>query len=98
GVGMSALAIVAKGMGYRVTGSDVDEEFITDNSLKKAGIKSYKGFNGSHLNPAVDLVVIGAAYGQDNPEVLKAKEQDIPFWFYSELLGYLTAKKKTIAV
>ncbi len=32
GVGMTSLAIIAKEAGVKVTGSDVEEEFITDNS------------------------------------------------------------------
>ena len=38
GVGMSALALMLKGRGLAVTGSDVAKEFITDKNLKSAGI------------------------------------------------------------
>jgi UDP-N-acetylmuramate--alanine ligase len=98
GVGMSALAIVAQGMGYVITGSDVDEEFITDSSLKDAGITPSVGFAAEHIGPNVDLVVLGTAFGSDNPEVNSAKLRGITTWTYSELLGWISKQKKTIAV
>lgn len=98
GVGVSALALVAKGMGYQVTGSDTAEEFITDAPLKAADITPQVGFAAEHVAPGTDLVVVGAAYGKDNPEVIAAKAANIPVWTYSELLGYLSGQKKTVAV
>ena len=41
GAGMSAIAIVLKGMGYNVFGSDIKESHYTF-SLKKEGIKYRK--------------------------------------------------------
>lgn len=98
GVGMSALALVAKGMGYAVTGSDTGEEFITDASLNEAGIVPLVGFAAEHITDAIDLVVVGAAYGDDNPEVAAAKAKSLPLWTYSKLLGHLSGQKKTLAV
>lgn len=98
GVGMSALAIVAQGMGYRVTGSDVAEEFITDTSLKSARINVYEGFDANHIQSDLDLVVVGAAFGEDNPEMKAAQEKSLPIVTYSEFLGRLTENKRTIAI
>jgi len=39
GVGMTPLAIIAKQAGFKVTGCDIDEEFITDQALGREGIK-----------------------------------------------------------
>ncbi len=98
GVGMSALAIVAKGMGYKVTGSDVAEEFITDSSLTEAGVEIQPSFVASHIIPDIDIVILGAAFGEDNPELKRAKKLNLPIWTYSELLGFLSGMKKTLAV
>lgn len=98
GVGMSALALVAKGFGYQVSGSDVAEEFITDSVLNQAGIEIKSGFQGDHLNFNPDLVVVGAAFGEDNVEVKTAIDRELVIWTYSELLGYLSRKQKTLAV
>jgi UDP-N-acetylmuramate--alanine ligase len=98
GVGMSALAIVAQGMGYIVTGSDVAEEFITDSALKQAGIEPFIGFASDHITTSIQTVVVGTAFGSDNPEVQSAKALSVPMVTYSEFLGRLTQEKKTIAV
>lgn len=98
GVGMSALAIVAQGLGYQVHGSDSEEEFITDSALLAAGVPFHNGFAAEHLDPATDLVVAGAAYGENNPEYAEALRRNLPIWTYSDMLGYLSKQKKTIAI
>jgi UDP-N-acetylmuramate--alanine ligase len=98
GVGMSALAIVAQGMGYTVTGSDVPEEFITDSSLRAAAIEPLSGFDPSHIISDIDTVVVGTAFGINNSEVKAAREKSLPIVTYSEFLGQLSKEKKTIAI
>lgn len=95
---MSALAIVAKGIGYQVTGSDVDESFITDSSLAEAGLTSAVGFAPEHLAPSVDLVIAGAAFGDNNPEIQAAQTRHLPIWTYSEALAYLAGHQQLVAV
>ncbi len=97
GVGMSALAIVAKGMGYKVTGSDVAEEFITDSSLKEAGINPLV-FSAKNISPEIDRIIVGAAYGNTHPEIAAAEALNIDQWTYSQLQGDLTRHKKTLAI
>lgn len=98
GVGMSALALVAKGRGMSVTGSDTDEVFITDAPLAAAGLNALVGFSADNITDDLDLVVVGAAYGDDNPEVEAAHAKNLTVWTYSEFLGFLSAGQKTIAV
>jgi UDP-N-acetylmuramate--alanine ligase len=87
GVGMTPLAIIAKEAGFTVTGSDIEEEFITDKSLEKSGIKVLVGFNESNVEK-VDLVITtGAHEGFDNPENKKAKFLRIPIWTQGEAVG-----------
>lgn len=95
---MSALALIAKQLGFKVTGSDSGETFITDAPLIAAGIIPLIGFKPEHLSSSVDLVVIGAAYGRDNVEVVSARAKGILMWCYSQFLAYLAQGKKTIAV
>lgn len=97
GVGMSALAIVAQGLGYLVTGSDVPEEFITDSSLRKAGI-TVLAFARENITPSIDLVVRGAAFGPDHPEVQQTHAMGTPITSYAAFLGELSSQKTTIAV
>ena len=72
GVGMTPLAIIAKEAGFVVTGSDVDQEFITDAALKKAGITFFSGFSAEHVDK-VDLVIASGAHKLNNVEVQAAE-------------------------
>jgi UDP-N-acetylmuramate--alanine ligase len=98
GVGMSALALVAQGLGYTVTGSDVAEQFITDAPLRQAGVRVFELFAAENIAPTVTKVVAGAAYGSDNPEYAEAERRKLPIVTYSQLLGELSSLKKTIAI
>ncbi|HVZ58550.1 MAG TPA: UDP-N-acetylmuramate--L-alanine ligase [Patescibacteria group bacterium] len=88
GVGLTPLAIIAKQAGIKVTGSDVAEEFITDQALKKAGITPLVDFLPEHLPKNLDLVITtGAHGGLDNPEVVAARERLIPVMTKGEAVG-----------
>jgi len=97
GVGMSALAILAKEKGYQVTGSDVDESFVTDEVLSQAQI-TINNFDVANLSRKPDLVVVSAAFGKDNVEVKEARKKHLQILNYSEALSFLVDKAKTIAV
>src|SRR5438046_1469424 len=87
GVGMTALALLAKGAGVTVTGSDVADEFITDEALKKAGISIFTEFDKSHVQ-GVDLVITtGAHGGYNNGEVVEAKALNIPVMTQGQAVG-----------
>lgn len=84
---MTPLAIIAKQAGVTVSGSDIADVFITDASLKKAGITPLIGFDASHVGD-VDLVITTGAHGGfDNIEVKSAKEKDIPVVTQGEAVG-----------
>jgi UDP-N-acetylmuramate--alanine ligase len=97
GVGMSALAILAKQKGYKVTGSD-ENVYFTDSMLKKNGIEWYKEFSEKNLKIKPDYVVISAAYDEKNPEVAEAKSKHIPIKFYSQMLGEIMSSYRGIAI
>lgn len=99
GVAMAGLAIMAKEKGYSVTGSDVSEEFITDDLLKKKDISYFNGFSASNLEKTKpDLVVIGAAHGANNPEVKAAKSLRLATITLSEMIGRLMADYDGVGV
>ena len=104
GVGMTALAIVAKEAGMQVTGSDIAAEFITSDSLKKFGIVPFVGFADEHITGADLVITTGAHGGYDNPEVVAAKAKGIPVLSHGEALGSMASgdmfgkKFQTIAV
>lgn len=99
GVGMTALAVYLKELGYEVSGSDVDEPFVTDAVLLKEGISYNRGFDGANLKTIKpDLVVVSAAYGRDNSEVKVARQRHLNLKYYSEVLAQVSGEKKVIAV
>src|SRR5258708_31675827 len=79
GTNMTPLAIIAREAGYEVSGSDVEQEFITDAALKKAGIIPQVGFSSAHIIDQTFIITTGAHDGFDNVEVQAAKINNIPF-------------------
>ncbi len=100
GVAMANLALILKKMGKNVCGSDVDEEFITDELLEKNEIKWLEGFDKKMLPKNTDFVIYSAAHqGINNPQIIEAKRNSIKILSQAELLGQLTRQfKTTIAV
>ncbi|KKQ97338.1 MAG: UDP-N-acetylmuramate-L-alanine ligase [Candidatus Woesebacteria bacterium GW2011_GWB1_39_12] len=99
GVGMTALALCLRDLGIKVTGSDVDEIFVTDEVLKENSIEWKIGFGEKNLNPRPDLVVTTAAHGGLlNPEVQRAKNLGIQITTFAEFLAELANTKEVIGV
>lgn len=87
GISMSGLAAVLLNNGFKVSGSDSKESEIT-NSLKGKGAEIHIGHKKENIND-VDLVVYTAAIPQDNPEIVKAKEENITLMDRAEFLGLI---------
>lgn len=100
GVGMANLALILKKMGKNVSGSDVEEEFITDKWLKKNNIPVTIGFDVHNLPKQTDLVIYSAAHqGAQNPLVLKAKKRRIKVFHQAAFIAELMKQfKTTVAV
>ena len=96
GAGMSAIALVLKGMGCKVTGSDIKESRYTT-SLKKEGIKIYMGHNAMNIADT-DIVVYSAAIPENNVEILEARLKNIPVHSRADILSWILNKNKGIAI
>jgi UDP-N-acetylmuramate--alanine ligase len=88
GVSMSGLAEILHTQGRRVTGSDAKSSGITEH-LESLGIPVFIGHSAEHLEGGPDLVVHTAAVKSDNPELIAAREKNIPIIDRAELLGRL---------
>lgn len=84
---MTPLAIIAKEAGFSVSGCDIDQEFITDEALKKSNITPLIGFSTEHLKNADIVVTTGAHGGFDNPEVQKARDLGLRVMTQGEAVG-----------
>jgi len=100
GVGMTALALCFKDMDKLISGSDTDEEFVTDAILRKSGISVGVGFLKARIEKEKpDLLIYTAAHqGEENPEVKAAKQAGIPVLTYAETLGEFMKQKRGISV
>jgi UDP-N-acetylmuramate--alanine ligase len=96
GIGLSAIARLLHGWGYRVSGSDRQSTALTE-ALAAEGIATYAGHRAQQVAGA-DLVVVSSAVPADNPEVMEAQRLGIPVVKREPFLGELTAGKTTIAV
>ncbi|USS93822.1 UDP-N-acetylmuramate--L-alanine ligase [Fructilactobacillus ixorae] len=96
GTGMSAMALVVKDMGYRVEGSDIDKYTFTQKGLEDAGIPVHS-FDPDNIQPGMTLIV-GNAFKDDQPEVVKARKLGLPIYRYPEFLGELIKGYTSIAV
>lgn len=97
GISMSGLAEILLSSGYNITGSDLKSSPRTER-LKELGAVIYENHDKSNVKDA-GLVVYTAAVSMDNPEILYAKEQNIPLMERSVLLGVImTFFEKGIAI
>lgn len=88
GVSMSAIAETLNNWNYLVTGSDLSQSIITDN-LNKHGIKTVIGHDVETAKKA-DLIIYSAAISDSDPEIIAAKENNIPLIDRGSFVGYLT--------
>ena len=85
GSSMSSLADIARIRGYHVAGYDRTASAITER-LENNGIKVNKTHSPENLE-GFDLVVYSAAIADNDPELLRAKELNIPCIKRSKFLG-----------
>jgi len=98
GVSMSGLAYILKSWNFKVSGSNNVSSTTTD-KLINDGIKVHIGHNYNNINNEIDLVVYTAAINSNNPELIHAKELNIPIMERGEFLGELTKLfKNTIGI
>lgn len=93
---MSAIARVMLEMGYKVTGSDVARQELTE-KLAAKGADIYIGHQPEHVKGA-DLVVYSTALTSDNVERKAAEELNIPVLHRAQMLARLMNAGKGVAI
>ena len=89
GISMSGIAHILISWGYNVSGSNNETNSMTD-ELESSGVKVFIGHNKNNITNEIDLVVYTAAIKEDNPELIRAKEMNIPIMERGLFLGELT--------
>lgn len=98
GSAMHNLALALHDKGYAVSGSD-DEIFEPSRSRleKKDLLPKQMGWDESRISTEIDAVILGMHAKADNPELLQAKELQLPIYSYPEFI-YEQSKHKTRVV
>ena len=99
GVGMTALACCFQDLKIKITGSDVEEVFVTDEILKERGIRWEVGFKEVRPLRRSDLIITtGAHGGLNNPQVKAAQKTGIKVLTHAQALGKLMKDKEGVSV
>jgi UDP-N-acetylmuramate--alanine ligase len=96
GSGMSGIAEVLINMGYRVTGSDLEEGSVVQRLRGLGGVVT-RGHRAENVGDA-DVVVISSAVKADNPEVTEARRRQVPVIPRAEMLAELMRLKYGVAI
>ncbi|MDH5599271.1 MAG: Mur ligase family protein [Cyclobacteriaceae bacterium] len=99
GAAMHALAIALKNEGNIVSGSD-DELFEPAKSnLSVHGLlPNAEGWYAEKINKELDLVIVGMHAKNDNPELIKAKELNLPIFSFPQYLAEKSKNKQRIVI
>ncbi|WP_028771854.1 UDP-N-acetylmuramate--L-alanine ligase [Shewanella waksmanii] len=96
GAGMGGIAEVLVNEGYKLSGSDIAENAVTQR-LASIGVTVHIGHKAEQVD-GVDVVVVSTAIDADNPEIVAAKEARIPIVRRAEMLAELMRYRHGVAV
>ena len=88
GVGQSALAKILLCLGYKVSGSDIQESKYTK-LVSSLGAKVFIGHDKENII-GKPKVVVSSAIKEDNPEIIKAKELGLDIMHRSDCLKFIS--------
>jgi len=97
GIGMSGLAEILVDQGFTVTGSDRAGSDNTER-LEKLGIKIAIGHDAKNVGADVDVLVFSSAIPPENPEVVVARQRNIPVIRRAEMLAEVMRLKYGIGI
>ena len=96
GFGLSAIARVLLGKGFRVSGSDLHRNELTD-ELEQAGAVFYEGHDAANISGA-DALLVSSAVPPANAELVAAQIAGIPVLKRAEFIGSIMEDSYGIAV
>ena len=96
GIGMSGLALIMNGLGFKVQGSDI----IKNRNIERLQEKKIKVFQ-KHKKKNIyktTILVISSAIKSDNPELIEAKKLKLPIYKRGEMLGHIVSLMRNVVV
>ena len=92
GIGMSGLALIMNGQGFKIQGSDKSFNKNIER-LKKNKIKFFLGHASANIKKAT-ILVVSSAIKNNNIELLEAKKKNLPIYKRGDMLAHITSLKK----
>ena len=96
GIGMNGLALIMRGMGFKVQGSDVANNKNIER-LKKDKIKISIRHTKKNIKNAT-ILVVSSAIKKNNPELIEARKKQLPIYKRGEMLAHIVSLTKNIVV
>ena len=96
GIGMSGLAEILRTREFDVSGSDMKPNDIT-RRLETMGVRVDVGHRAENVEGA-DVVVFSSAIKSDNPEIVRARQLEIPIIPRAEMLAELMRVKYCVLI
>ena len=96
GIGRSGLALIMKGMGFKIQGSDISNNKNIER-LKKNRIKILIGHSKKNITNAT-ILVISSAIKKNNSEVQQAKIKNLPIYKRGDMLAHITSLTQNIVI
>ena len=96
GIGMSGLAIIMKGLGFKIQGSDIASNKNIER-LKKNKIKVFIGHNKKNIKKST-ILIISSAINKNNSEYIEAKKRKLPIYKRGDMLAQIVSLMKNVVV
>ncbi len=96
GTFMGSLALLARDLGYTVTGSDTGIYPPMSTQLERAGVEIWEGYLAKHLDPAPDLVVVGNACKRGMEAVEYMLDKQLPYTSGPQFLYETVLKERHV--
>lgn len=97
GIGMSAIAKIMLGMGYKISGSDVKAGSLTE-ALAEQGATIFYGHAAENIPEDCQVVVYSSAVKEDNIEMIEARRRGLVLYRRAEMLAFLMGTRQSIGV
>jgi len=99
GSAMHNMALALKQKGFKVTGSDDAIFSPSKERLEKHNLLPKEmGWFSNKITADLDAIILGMHAREDNPELAKAKELNIPIYSYPEYIYQQSKQKKRVVI
>lgn len=98
GSGMKALAEMLSGLGWTISGSDLQPPPDSLELLGRKGFQVHHGHAQEFVPGDADLLIYSPAIAAFNPERVRAEQLGIPQWSFNELLGELMKTRIGVSI